>query len=223
MIWFNWQFRDRQLILPKFFIFQVTKFTWGNINFVTHVPILTVHIYITMNASTETQGGEDQERVELPEIHFSSPETDPFFFPRALTVKGKGHCHENGLHFAGTGWSGNCYVWWSNDVIAPNTGLLALTATFHSHLLSSVAYNFIEDSFFDQKFPMTELALCRSSLKIWSKRGHLIWVIIREKKYSLSQKAFHSHVARAWSRGGNLEIKEIFNFTYKNASTLELR
>ena len=79
------------------------------------------------------------ERVELPEIHLCSPETDPFFFPWALVVKGRGHCHENGLDFAGTGLSGNCYVRWSNDFIVPNTGLLALTTTFHSYLLSSAA------------------------------------------------------------------------------------
>lgn len=43
-----------------------------------------------MIASTDTRCVEEQERVELPETHFYSPESDPFFFPKRSQWKEKG-------------------------------------------------------------------------------------------------------------------------------------
>lgn len=81
--------------------FQVTKSTWGTSSAVTHVPILTVP-YIPQRIYREaTQSAEEQERAELPEIHFFSAEFDLLFFPkcspwkeRALPWKWAGLCRK---------------------------------------------------------------------------------------------------------------------------------
>lgn len=109
-----------------------------------------------------TRSVEEQERVELPEIHFFSPEADLLFFPperspekeRALPWKGVGLCRNRG-------WVEMVMC----DVVTPNSGLWTPTTTFHSFLVPSAASNFSRDSLFDPQFPTTKLGLRWSSLK----------------------------------------------------------
>lgn len=166
---------------------------------------------------------------EVTKNPFLLPSKEGPFFPLAVSfpVEGKGHCHKWMVQV----WS-EVEIATCKEAVTLSRQLLgyslALTTTFHSHLLPSAAYTFSEDSFLDQKFPMTKVTFSWSSQKLWSKRGHLTWITTKEEKVISKplppkKNPISSCVSRARNRDRDwgLELRDFFHCTYNRFSTLD--